>query len=82
MNLLNVFLKVVTPYLAEKGIILLLFSSLTGKDKIDELIESNGLESEELCRKFLPFFEKLYVYRIRKSELAERTGIKKDVSDV
>ena len=80
-ELIERFLEGCSPYLAEKGIILLLFSSLTGKDKIDELIESNGLESEELCRKFLPFFEKLYVYRIRKSELLKELE-SKDVSDV
>ena len=80
-ELIERFLEGCNPYLAEKGIILLLFSSLTGKDKIDELIESNGLESEELCRKFLPFFEKLYVYRIRKSELLKELE-SKDVSDV
>ena len=80
-ELIERFLEGCNPYLAENGIILLLFSSLTGKDKIDELIESNGLESEELCRKFLPFFEKLYVYRIRKSELLKELE-SKGTSDV
>ena len=68
-ELVERFLHGCSRYLAEDGIILLLFSSLTGKDKIDSIIGENCLESRELCRKSLPFFERLYVYGIRKSGL-------------
>ena len=68
-ELIERFLDGSSPYLEENGIILLLFSNLTGKDKIDRIIENNGLESEEASRKSFPFFETLYVYGIRKSEL-------------
>ncbi|MFH1682793.1 MAG: hypothetical protein ABIA37_03270, partial [Candidatus Woesearchaeota archaeon] len=45
------------------------FSSLTNKEKVDELIHQKMLEAEELERKNLPFFEELYIYVIRKSAL-------------
>ncbi len=63
------FLSSCSGYLADDGIILLLFSNLTKKRKVDEIIESNCFESEEIGRKELPFFETLHVYKIRKSLL-------------
>lgn len=63
------FLNSCCNYLSDSGMILLLFSSLTKKEKIDEIIENNCFEKEELSRKELPFFEVLYVYRIKKSPL-------------
>ncbi len=74
------FLGSCSSYLAGNGIILLLFSNLTKKEKIDEIIENNCLEKEELSRKELPFFETLYVYRIRKSLLLLQLG-KKGIID-
>lgn len=57
------FLKQSYNHLNKDGIILLLFSSLTNKIKVDELIRNNLFESEELGQtKF--FFEILYVYKI------------------
>ena len=63
------FLSNCSSYLSKKGIILLVFSSLSKKNRIDELIEDNCLKKEELERKELPFVEMLYVYKIRKSPL-------------
>lgn len=70
------FLNSCGGYLADKGMILLLFSNLTKKRKVDEIIESNCLESEEIGRKELPFFETLYVYKIKKSLLLLKLGKK------
>lgn len=72
------FFTQVSKFLAPKGKILFLFSSLTNKIKIDELISQHLLETEELVKERLPFFEELYVYLIQKSELLlelERKGV-------
>ncbi len=55
-------------HLKDDGIILIVFSSRTNKQKVDEAIERNCLEFEELEQKHL-FFETLYAYLIRKSPL-------------
>ena len=68
-ELIERFLSCCSPYLAEDGVILLLFSNLTGKNRIDKIIEENCFESQEISKKTLPFFECLYVYAIRKSSL-------------
>ncbi len=62
-ELIERFLKEARNYLNNEGRILLLFSSLTNKKKIDNLIKNNNfrfilLEKEKL------FFEELYVYLI------------------
>ncbi len=75
------FLNSCGSYLADKGIILLLFSSLTKKRKIDEIIENNCLEKEEIARRELPFFETLFVYKVKKSLLLLKLG-KKAVNGV
>ncbi len=73
-ELIERFLNRCSGCLADKGIILLLFSSFSRKGKIDEIIESNCLESEEVGRKELPFFETLHVYKIKKSLLLLKLG--------
>jgi len=55
------FLKNVGKYLAKDGRVLLLFSSLTKREKVDELVKKNGLSSRLLGKKHV-FFEDLYVY--------------------
>lgn len=65
------FLDDVNDYLKEDGIILLLFSSLTKKEKVDEFISNNLLESE-LLEKEHNFFEDLYVYLIKKTSLLKK----------
>jgi release factor glutamine methyltransferase len=58
------FLTQAKEFLARNGIILLVFSSLTDKDKVDELIKENGYRSE-LLEKIHISFEDIYCYRIR-----------------
>jgi release factor glutamine methyltransferase len=61
------FLKDVNDYLAPDGIILLLFSTVTGKMKVDGLISDSMMEFEQLNKSNIAF-EQLYVYRIRKGK--------------
>ena len=62
-EIIEKFLKNSREFLNEKGKILLLFSSLTMKSKIDDVIVQNSFKSRMLETKNL-FFEKLYVYII------------------
>ncbi len=62
------FFKQASQYLAPKGKILFLFSSLTNKDKIDQFIENNLLEAK-LLEKIRIHFEDLFVYLIKKTDL-------------
>ena len=64
------FLEQASHYLNKNGIILLLFSSLTNKQKVDEFVRNNLFEAEELGQMKL-FFETLYVYKIYKNEVIE-----------
>lgn len=75
-EVLEKFLNSVNNYLAGEGIILVVFSSLTNKEKVDQIIGRNLLEFEELERKHF-FFEDLFVYKIVKSRILrelERKG--------
>lgn len=65
------FLENANDYLKENGIILLLFSSLSKKERIDGFIEDFGFDKELLGEKPL-FFERLYAYKIKKSELVKK----------
>lgn len=58
------FLKQVKVFLNEKGYILLLFSSLTIKKKVDELIKRYKFNFEQINNSKLDF-EELYVYKIK-----------------
>ena len=72
------FLNEVNNFLKSDGIILIVFSSLTKKEKVDEFIKNNLLESK-LLEKQHYFFEDLYVYLIKKSALLktlEKNNIK------
>ena len=62
------FLQNVSNYLFPEGTVLFLFSSLTNKQKIDEILEHNLLQWEELGEEKIAF-ETLYVYRISKTPL-------------
>lgn len=57
------FLKSAKKYLNENGKILLLFSSLTNKEKVIELINMNRFYYEEIASKKFNF-EELYIYLI------------------
>jgi len=72
------FLSQANDYLSENGIILVVFSSITKKDKVDEAIENYGFEKRQLSEKRI-FFEMLYVYLVKKSALLDeldRKGLK------
>ncbi|MEK6942477.1 MAG: HemK2/MTQ2 family protein methyltransferase [Nanoarchaeota archaeon] len=72
------FLEGVNNYLNADGLILMVFSSLTNKKKVNEFIKNNLLEFEELEKMHI-FFEDLFVYKIKKSEMLkkfESIGIK------
>ncbi|MBI2175739.1 methyltransferase [Candidatus Woesearchaeota archaeon] len=62
------FIGSCNDYLADNGMMLVVFSSRTNKQKVDEAIERSCLEFEELGQKRI-FFETLYTYAIRKSPL-------------
>jgi release factor glutamine methyltransferase len=70
-ELIERFLPECSSHLAEKGIILLLFSSLTKKDKVDELIYNNFFRKELVSSKKV-FFEELFVYKISKALLLRK----------
>jgi release factor glutamine methyltransferase len=57
------FLADAKSFLADKGIILLIFSSFTGKQKVDAIIKENNFRAEEL-EKVHVSFEDIYCYKI------------------
>jgi len=67
-EILETFLNQVSQYLKSNGLILIVFSSLSNKEKIDELVKANLLEAKELESKKIAF-ETLYCYKIEKSPL-------------
>ena len=72
------FLKDVNNYLNPDGIILMVFSSLTKKGKVEEFIKNNLLDFQELEKMHI-FFEDIFVYLLRKNDLLkklENNGIK------
>jgi HemK-related putative methylase len=72
------FLQDASEHLEPEGSILLLFSSLTKKDKVDEIISDCAFVPELLEEKYLGGFETLYVYQLKKSSLLkwlEKNGI-------
>ncbi len=78
-ELLVRFINESPAYLESTGRILIVFSSLTNKQKIDECILCNMLEKKVVAAKKIPF-EELYVYCIRKSALRQRlekSGVKR-----
>lgn len=62
------FLHSVDAYLKDDGVVLVVFSNLTQKNRVDEAIEKNLFDFELLEEMKLPLFEKLYVYKITKSK--------------
>ena len=64
-ELIITFLEQAGKYLNKRGIILLLFSSLTNKDKVHETIKQNNFK-EELLGKEKMHFEEIYVYKLKK----------------
>jgi len=64
-EILERFFSQVKRCLNDNGIILIVFSSFTKKEKVDEIIEKYGFKFEELDRKHI-FFEDLLVYKIER----------------
>jgi release factor glutamine methyltransferase len=62
------FFKEVSKFLFPDGRVLFLFSTLTNKDKIEEILKNNLLQFKEIGKQKLAF-EELYVYEIEKTEL-------------
>ncbi len=62
------FFAKASKFLFSDGEIIFLFSTLTNKGKIEEIIKNHLLEFEEVASEKLSF-EKLYVYKIIKSKL-------------
>ncbi len=62
------FFREVGKYLFSDAVVLFLFSSLTNKQKVEEILQHNFFEWKELDRKKIAF-EELYVYEIKKSLL-------------
>jgi HemK-related putative methylase len=60
---INKFLKHAKDYLFYRGRILLLFSSLTNKEKVDNIIIKQGYNFKLIDKQKL-FFEELYIYEI------------------
>ena len=75
-EVLERFINNANKYLEKDGIILIVFSSLTKKDKVDEFIGNNLLDFE-LLEKQRIFFEDLYVYLIEKSQILKMLEAKK-----
>ena len=65
------FLNDVNNFLKPDGSILMVFSSLTKKEKVEEFIKNNLLDFKELEKQHI-FFEDIYVYLLRKSEFLKK----------
>jgi release factor glutamine methyltransferase len=71
------FIAEVNDYLDTDGIVLLLFSTLTGKFRVDQFIKDALMQHKELSMQKISF-EQLFVYEIKKSalrKLLEKKGI-------
>jgi release factor glutamine methyltransferase len=79
-EVLERFLNNVNLFLNAKGIVLIIFSSFTKKEKVDEFIRNNLLEFKELDKKHI-FFEDLYIYKIEKSEILKKLE-KKGINNI
>ncbi len=67
------FLDEARTRLRPQGQILLLFSSLTNKERVDQELRRLGYHAEELLME-AHFFEQLYVYRLWRSKPAEQNS--------
>ncbi|MBI4145640.1 methyltransferase [Candidatus Woesearchaeota archaeon] len=65
------FLADAPHHLKTGGSILLLFSNLTNRHKVEELIKLNGFEFKQLASS-RQFFEELFIYQLAKNETAQK----------
>lgn len=80
-EILDRFFSEVSEYLMPYGKILIVFSSLTGQDKVHEIIENYGFNYQKISEEEL-FAETLFVYLAEKSDLlrgVEMNGIREVV---
>ncbi|HLC90230.1 MAG TPA: HemK2/MTQ2 family protein methyltransferase [Candidatus Nanoarchaeia archaeon] len=75
------FFEHASHHLVQDGKILFLFSSLTGKEKIEDIIKSYLFQFQEIAKEKLPQFEELYVYMVEKSPLLRELE-KKNVEQI
>ena len=74
------FLAKANNYLNDDGIILLLISSLTNQQKVEEILTEKLFEFEIISKKHI-FFEDLIVYLVKKNSIVLKLA-KKDVKDI
>ncbi len=70
-EIIQKFIDKVNKFLAKDGIVLMVFSSLTNKGKIEEFTRNNLLDFQELEKQHI-FFEDIYVYLLKKNELLSK----------
>lgn len=70
-EIIDLFMRDVSKFLKNDGKILLVFSSCTNKEKVNEIID-NYLFKFELLEEKSIFFEKLYCYKIEKREVLKK----------
>lgn len=63
-EIIEKFFSQVKKHLEKDGKILIVFSNLTGKGKVDELIKKNSFKFKQIDYEKLEMFEELYVYEI------------------
>jgi len=68
-ELLGRFIEEASEFLLPNGIVIIVFSSLTNKAKVDEIIQKNLFDKKVLNTTRL-FFETLYVYLLKKNEFS------------
>ncbi|MBI2541409.1 methyltransferase [Candidatus Woesearchaeota archaeon] len=70
------FLSQVNGFLQPDGVVLLVFSSLTKKEKVEEFIKNNLLDFEELEKRHI-FFEDIHAYLLKKNDLLKQLEAKR-----
>ncbi len=71
-EIIEQFLEQANEHLLDNGKILLVFSSLTNQDRIDEIINKNLFQFKLLETEMMPMFEQLYLYVVEKSSLLKQ----------
>ena len=64
IELIKKFFSEVKSHLNKNGTILMVFSSITGKKKVDAIIKKAGFKFKELDRQHI-FFEDLFIYLVQ-----------------
>ena len=75
-EVIEIFLSRVNNFLNPDGVVLLVFSSLTKKEKVEEFIWNSLLDFEVLDKTHI-FFEDIYVYLLRKNGFLRKLENKK-----